>query len=62
LMISAPLGLLLILYALVAINDPTSLLRGIFLKAMIIGSLIYGIRSAVLVQKYKKESSYLNRR
>ncbi|HZY78952.1 MAG TPA: hypothetical protein VFE50_05470 [Cyclobacteriaceae bacterium] len=61
LFISVPLGLLLALYTLNAFSDPSTIMRGLWLKGVIIGSLIYALRMMILTERYKNESDYLNR-
>jgi hypothetical protein len=45
-----------ILLVLDAIVDPVSIVRGIFLKIVIIGFLIKGLKSAIEIEKIKKEN------
>jgi predicted nucleic acid-binding Zn ribbon protein len=51
----------LCLYAIIlvldAIVDPISIVRGIFLKIIIIGLLIKGLKSAIEIEKIKKENN-----
>jgi hypothetical protein len=61
LMMSVPLGILVLIYGLAAIDDPAILSRFIWLKATVVVGLIYGIRSAVLAERYRKQSSYLSK-
>ncbi|OEK07685.1 hypothetical protein A8C32_17045 [Flavivirga aquatica] len=53
-----PLILLLSIYGLNYMYDPTSLPRGIFFKLLIIGSLIYSIYNYLASEKFKKKYNY----
>jgi type IV secretory pathway VirB3-like protein len=49
------LALYVIIYILNAIDNPINLVSGIIIKIFIIGYLINGIRSAIDIEKFKKE-------
>ncbi|MBS1504603.1 MAG: zinc ribbon domain-containing protein [Bacteroidetes bacterium] len=50
-------SLYVIVQVLLAINDPSSLVSGIFVKIIIIGFLVRGIKSAVETDRIRKESN-----
>lgn len=52
--ITIPLAILLILYFINYLYDPSSLLRGAFLKIIIVGSLIYSLYSIISSNKFKQ--------
>lgn len=64
--VGVPFALILIIYLFDYVTDPMSLswdLRSKFIviKAMIIAGLAHGLRSAVLAERYRKESAYLSK-
>jgi hypothetical protein len=56
-----PLCLLLLLYTLDAIIDPSTLYQGLKLKVLYIGSLVYAIVLHFKSVKIKRESEYLSK-
>lgn len=52
--IAIPLAVLLTLYGVNYLYDPSSLLRGLLLKIIIVGSLIYSLYLIVSSNKFKK--------
>lgn len=55
-----PLIILLLNYALAAVDNPITLVQGLLWKFIFIGSLIYGMISVQEADRLKKESKYLN--
>ena len=56
-----PLILLVLLHLAAAIADPSTLLRGIILKVVFIGVLIYGLVGIVEAEKIRKESEFMQK-
>lgn len=56
-----PLILLVLLHLAAAIADPSTLIKGIILKVLFIGGLVYGLAGIIESEKIRKESEFMQK-
>lgn len=56
-----PLILLVLLHLAAAIADPSTLIKGIVLKVLFIGGLVYGLAGIIESEKIRKESEFMQK-